>query len=388
VKPANAAPAPAKPVQPQPAAPAKAKARHFGLFFSFLLLVLAPFVASSYYIWRVAEGQYTSTVGFSVRSEEVQSVNEIFSGITSLGSASSSDTDILYEFIQSQELVRLLDDQLDLRMIYSRPVYDPIFAFDTDGKIEDLVDYWQRMVKIFYDGGTGLIELRVHAFTPDDAQTISRAVFAASSDMINNVSAIGRDNATRYAGEELEKSVEQLKIARQELTEFRSRNQVVDPSADIQGQTGLINSLESQLASSIIELNVARQSSSLENNPIVDRAQRRIEVIQRLIDEERQKLGGGASGSEDLSKLVGEYEGLIVEREYAESAYIQALGTFNSAQAEARRQSRYLAAYTQPTLAESAQYPQRELLTLLMAVFLMLSWSIGALVFYSVRDRR
>ena len=46
-----------------------------------------------------------------------------------------------------------------------------------------------------------------------------------------------------------------------------------------------------------------------------------------------------------------------------------------------------LATYITPTLAEEAEYPRRFMLSALAGLFLLLGWSIGALVYYSVRDR-
>jgi len=77
-----------------------------------------------------------------------------------------------------------------------------------------------------------------------------------------------------------------------------------------------------------------------------------------------------------------------VNREFAETAYTAALATYDQALAEARRKSRYLAAYIKPTLAEAAEYPQREILLAVTAFFLLVGWAIAALVFYSLRDRR
>ena len=54
---------------------------------------------------------------------------------------------------------------------------------------------------------------------------------------------------------------------------------------------------------------------------------------------------------------------------------------------EARRQSRYLAAHVQPTLAQKAEYPERGWIIGLVAVFSLLSWGIVSLVYYSLRDR-
>ena len=165
----------------KPATKAQLRFRHLILLFSFLLFVVAPSAGIGYYLNAYAADQYASTVGFSVRTEEAPSAVGILGGIAELSSGASKDTDILYEFIQSQQLVRYVDDQLDLRTIFSKPENDPVFSFDPDGSIEDLHEYWQRMVKIYYDAGSGLIKLRVTAFDPQDAKDIATEILNEST---------------------------------------------------------------------------------------------------------------------------------------------------------------------------------------------------------------
>ena len=274
------------PGTPTPSAPATAPAarprrRHWAVLISFLLFVLIPTVLTAWYLYVRAVDQYASTVGFSVRTEEASSAIELLGGITALSGSSSSDTDILYEFLQSQELVATLDDQLDLRSIWSRadPETDPIFAYHAPGTIEDLVRYWERMVRVYYDGSTGLLEVRVLAFAPDDAQAIAQAIFRESSAMINELSAIAREDALSYARDELEQSRERLAEARVAIAEWRNRNQTVDPTADTQGQMGLVTNLQAQLAEALIELDLL-QDTTRENDPRLTQAERLITVIE------------------------------------------------------------------------------------------------------------
>ena len=387
--------APAKPRAVAPAAPqvrpvappARLRPRHYGLFLSFLLLVLIPSGLSFVYLHRVAADQYASTVGFSVRTEEAGTPMELLGGLSGVSSGSSSDTDILYEFIQSQNLVSRADSLIDLRALFSKPGYDPVFAFDPSGSIEDLVAYWGRMVKIFYDSATGLIEVRVTAFEAKDAQDIARIIFSESSLMINQLSAIARSDATRYAQDDLNVAVARLKTARQNVARFRNENQIVDPTIDIQGQMGLLNTLQQQLAEAVIEQDLLRETAGA-SDPRIEQTGRRIAVIEARITEERKKFGVSDAGGEAYSTLITEYEGLSVEREFAEQAYLSALGAFDIARAEAQRQSRYLAAYVEPTLAETSVYPKRLTISGLVTVFLFLIWSILALVAYSIKDRR
>lgn len=393
--------APAAPAAPKLAAPPHSqlpkptggflmKLRHYALLGSFLATVVLPTAISGAYLYAVANDQYTSTVGFAVRSEEFSSALSLLGGLSSLSGTSSSDTDILYQFIRSQELVGNIESQMDLRGFYSVPERDPVFAFDPAGSIEDLTDYWGRMVRVSYDKGTGLIEVRAHAFRPQDARQIATAIFTESAAMINELSAVARQDATRYAREELELTTARLSTARVALTEFRSRTQLVDPAASMQGQLGLLTSLQQQQAQAMIELNLLRETAQ-QGDPRISQAERRIAVIDTMIADERRKFGvggGGTGDGQDYSTLVGEFERLLVEREFAERAYVAALTSFDNANAEAQRNSRYLAAYVGPTLAEEARYPQREVLTGLVFGFALLVWGIGALIYYSVRDRR
>ena len=388
-------PAPPKPAQPQPAkpvapvaAPAKMRKRHRGIILSMILCILVPTAVVWWYLEYRAADQYVSHVGFSVRAEETHSAGDILGGLTSFSSGGTSDTDILYQFLQSQKLVEEINAKLDLKAIYSQPENDPVYSFDPEGSIEDLISYWARMVRIDYDAAARLIELRVLAFDPDDARNIAREIFERCSVMINELSAIAREDTTRYAEEELTKTVERLKEARQAVTRFRSQTQIVDPSADVQGQMGLLNNLQQQQAEAIIELDLLRDVAR-ENDPRIAPAERKIEVIQLRIDEERKKFGlSSGEDNKDYSELVGQYEALIVDLEFAQNAYVASQSAYDAALAEASRQSRYLAAYVTPTLAERSTYPQRGVTLMLTALFLTLFWAVMVLVYYSIRDRR
>src|SRR5690554_4773875 len=222
--------APERAVPRPPAGKSRAGSRHYAVLASFVVMVVLPTLVAAWYLWARAADQYASHLGFSVRKEEMSPAIELLGGITELSGSSSSDTDILYKFLQSQDLVRRIDEMLDLRAIWSNPVADkdPVFRYDTPGTIEDLLSYWQWMVKIYYDSSSGLIDVRVLSFDPEDSRRIAQALFAEGTEMINQLSAIAREDAIRYAKADLEEAVERLKTARQVMTEFRNRTQIVD----------------------------------------------------------------------------------------------------------------------------------------------------------------
>ncbi|HHL20341.1 MAG TPA: capsule biosynthesis protein [Aliiroseovarius sp.] len=370
--------------------------RHGLVVGSFLILVVLPLLVIGWYLWARAADRYVSRAGFSVHTEETLPAIDLLGGVSALSGSSSSDPEILYRFIQSQELVRSVDEALDLRALWAKgdPKRDPVFAYHPPGTIEDLQRYWQRMVKVYNDGSSGLLEIRVQAFSPEDARKIATEIYEQSSQMINRLSAIARADTTRYALDELNRAVEQLKVARETITRFRNQNQIIDPSTSISSQMGLLSSLKQQLADTLILLNTLQQTTT-DQDPRISAARRRIAVIRQMIADENEKIGlgipkesGSNTGDHAFADLVGEYERVSVDLEFAEQTYTAARASYETAVAEARRKTRYLAAYVRPTLAESPEHPQRLTLFLLAGLFLFLFWAILVLAAYALRDRR
>lgn len=387
-------PTPEVPAVPLPpvARPAQMKKRHWGLVASFVVMVLAPLVTTVFYLWTVAEDQYASTVGFTVRSQESSGANDLLGGLANLsGGSTASDSDILNEFIQSQEMVVSVDRQLKLRDHYSHYWPDDwAFSLWPDASLEDLIWYWQRVVSISFDSSSGLIEVQAVAFDADMAQAVTQAIVAESQIRINALNAQAREDAMRYAQADLDESIERLKAAREALTEFRTRTRIVDPNADIQGRMGVMNNLQQQLAESLIEYDLLRGTVG-EGDPRLTKARQRIDVIRDRIGIERQTFTSsstetGAVG-EDYPSLISEFERLSVDLEYAEASYRAGLTALEVARDDAARQSRYLATYIKPTRAEDAQYPKRFILAGLIGLFMLLAWSILTLIYYSIRDR-
>lgn len=376
-----------QPVRP-PASPAGLERRHRVIALSFLLAVLLPVLVSGIYLWTRANDQYASYLGFSVRGETTPSAGELLGGLSTLvgvSSSSTTDGDILYKFIQSHDLVERVNQRMDLAAIWSKAQGDPVFSYRGGPEIEDLLDEWSRKVRVYYDNG--MIDVRVLAFTAEDAHQIAQAILDEGTIRINELNDIAREDSLRYARTELDQAVERLKLARQAMNEFRSEYQLVDPSADVQGQMGVVTSLQQQLAEQLVSLGTLRANAQ-PGDQRIEQGELRINVIREQIEAERQKFGSSSASGAALSEVVGQYESLAVDRQFAENSYTAALATYDAARAEAARQSRYLAPYLRPTLAQIAEYPERWKLMSILSGFLLVLWTIGVLIFYSLRDRR
>jgi capsular polysaccharide transport system permease protein len=374
------------------APPARPRRRHWLIALSFFLaVVMHSLMATTYLTWTAAD-RYGSRVAFSIRSNQAAAPLEILGAVTQLGNSSVlTDGQLLYDFIQSQQIVETVRTQLPLEAYYNRAPRDWVFSLGEDPPVEDLIDYWNRMVDVSLDPVTGIITIEARAFTPTEAQAIAAAILAASADLVNRLADTAREDAVSYAAVELAGAEQRLRSIRVRLRKFRDIEQEVDPSQNARIAIGLVAGLEEELSQARVQLELL--SGALDDTaPRIVFLRRQIKSLQARIAAERTRLGSGVPrGNDDmrsLSQVVGEFEELVVDREFAEQSYTVALATYQQAQAEARRRHRYLAAHIEPTLSEEPQYPDRPLLIAAIFLLALAAWTILVLAGYNIRDRR
>lgn len=381
---AEAAPARIAP----PVGAARMRSRHYGVVVLFALMVVLPTLSYSWYLWTRATDQYESTLGFGSRTEEAASTFAFLGALTGSSQSGSKDMDILFQFVVSQELVAKIDAELDLRSMWSRPTGDPLLAFNKAGTIEDLVDYWRRMVKVNYDNATGLMSLSIFAFSPEDAKAIGEAVLRESTAIVNQLSKTAQDDLTRYSKQMLDETQAKLADARLAVLDYQIRNNIVDPQNLVTSQVTVVGSLNKDLADAQVELDLLTGSVPA-SDPRVAILRRKIEVIENRITVESAKVGASpGEGAPGVATLMAEFGKLQVEQDFAQQAYLSAMAAHDQAMADAQKKTRYLATYLAPTLAQASSAPNRPLQAAVTALAGFLAWSIMVLTYYALRDRR
>lgn len=369
---------------PFPTQPALRSAARGPRWVALALLALLPSVAAAIYLWGMAQDQYASHFGFGVRHEQAP-VDIGLAGLAGLAGAANSDTDLVYAYLTSEEIVRDMAGRVDLRAAWHSG--DAVFGRDPGQSAEQLFRRWQRMVRVRYDSRAGLIRLRVLAFSAPQAQKIAQAVLQLSTAKINALSAIAQEDILKHARAELKETRQQLREARVALGAFRARTQMVNPTEGAQHRTGLLASLEGQLAQAVIDLDTLARTTR-EGDGRLRQARNRVEVIEQRIGEERRKLTQASGAFAGYVAAVGEYERLAAEHEFASEAHESARSAYELARAQARRESLYLVPFQMPSMAQSSQFPRKWELWLLVSIASLLIWGILSAVVQNVRDRR
>jgi capsular polysaccharide transport system permease protein len=356
---------------------------------SFILIFLIPSALSIWYYAAVATDRYAAGASFVVRGLDSGGSADIvssFTGLTSTGST-TSDSYIIRRYLESPDLLRRLDDELDLLTHYGSEDIDWISRFDASLPFEDFVQYWSRRVATTYDSTTGIVSFEVQAF--DDAMThrLANRVLESAKSLVNQLSERARQDTVQFATVEVERAEQRLLDAQIALREFRSRRGSVDPTMNAQFDAELVASLETQLAD--LNARIEALAASVDPGaPVLRQLERQRTALETQVEIRRAAIGEAQSTGEGTSTAddLAEFEGLQIEQTFAQQRYASALSSLENARADADRQQRYLAVFAEPFQPDDAVYPERIRNAFLAIAALFAFWSITTLVAYAVRD--
>ncbi|MEI4474164.1 capsule biosynthesis protein [Frigidibacter sp. MR17.24] len=391
--PAEPAPAPRAPPVSAPAVPPRpagslSRLRHRIVALSFALVVVIPGLACTLYLTLWAAEQYHAEAAFSVRSTESGSAFSALAAFTHLSGSSVPDGAVLYDYIRSAELMREVDAEIGLDTVFNRAPRDIVFSLRRDRSLEDKLDYWNRMVRVDLDTTTNILYLRVLSFAPEDSVAIARSVIRHSDALVNHLNVQMQMDATVYAEQDLRDAEEALDRLRVTIQAFRDDNRIIDPESTVASQIGVLSALQAELAQALVDKATITPTVTGATDPRLENIDRRAAAIRQQIDQEQARVNSPTGGAPPLSRVMGRYEELRVDLNFAQQAYTTAMAQLQVARAEARRQTRYLATHVRPSLAQDGLYPGRFLLSAVCVLGLFAVWAVAVLVFYNIRDRR
>ena len=132
---------------------------------SIAVCVLLPTLITALFYLFIASDRFVSEARFAVRSNDSQAIDAV-GMITGLPSSQIvSDSYIVADYVNSRDMVSELLRRLPLRSIYADGDF---FSRVGDGiTLEELIEYWQKHIDVYYDSTKNTISVEVQAFTPD-----------------------------------------------------------------------------------------------------------------------------------------------------------------------------------------------------------------------------
>ncbi|EAL8257032.1 capsule biosynthesis protein [Campylobacter coli] len=352
------------------------KIKDLSIFDSFKIVWILMIFVIIYYI-LIAADRYVSTITMSVKSTTGSTQA---SGVLSLLTATSNtseDIKFLQGYIESLDMLKILDEKIHLKQLYDEQYIDLFYSLSSSSSIESYLKYYQSRVKVHVDDKTGLLNVEVEGFTPESAHLIAKTIMQESEKFINEISHKAAREQMSFAEEELVKYKERYQKAQNDLIAFQNKYGVFDPLKQAEAKAGLVTQLESDIAQREAKL-LTMQSYMNDHAPEIVTLKAEIAALKKQLIKERSKISANNS-SQKLNDLAAKFQDLTIEAGFAQSAYEAALKAYESARIEALRKIKQLVIVQTPDIPQSAKYPER--IYNILTVFIVLSLVFGVIKF-------
>lgn len=351
----------------------------------FLMLVVMPGVLGAVYFGFIASDRYVSEAQLTVRQPNGTTTDPLSGVLLNFGGGSTNaDSHLVKNYILSRGIVDELEDRVQLSSVYQNEEADWLSRLSSEASREDLYEAYLDYVDVSFDQQSGIVELSVSAFHPDEAKLIADTIVTLSDDMVNRVSEQARGETLRFSEAELLQARNRLEDVRIRIAQFRRLNGELDPERSAVSIGQIIGSLESEISSARAE--IASLRSYLDGrSPQVIALGARIQALQTQLKKEKLRLAGN-SKDDTYATLLDEYERLRMAEQFAFSSYSSLQAANEMARSDAERKQLYLVAFVPPSLPDHAKEPRR--LWLIASTFglCLLSFGIIMLVIAAIRE--
>ncbi|MBD8892479.1 hypothetical protein [Roseibium litorale] len=358
---------------------------------TFLITVIIPSIFCAIYYALIASSQYVAETRMIVRTigvSEKFSSSETREGRSIIGGDSlTQDSYIVANYLESPDLVSLLDERIHLRDLFSRDDIDFLSRLPRDATFEDVHKYWQRHVDTYVDGPSGIIVFTARAFSPEDAVLIQEAALAAADEMISRISLDAQQDLVKRAEFEVSASLEQYHTALSDLQAYQNKTGVLDPISTAKLATAVISKLTEEKLSLEIDL-AATKAANAANSARVRQIERSVQALDNEIKLRRNNLAGSESEGDQLSAQLTEFSRLETRRVVTEAIYEANVRNLDTAKSTALRRTTFLSIFSKAQLPEDSKYPERTSSWIIFTLGLFTLWVTATLIWLSIADHR
>lgn len=356
----------------------------------FLFIVVLPMILAGIYYAFFAVDRYVSSSQVVVRQAGGDGVSQQMPALAlvmgQVNPASREETVYLQQFINSDNMLEILEKRLNWRAHFYKQMSDPLFWLNNAVSKETLLDYYRRLISVNYDEITGLLNIEVQALSPEFAVQVQKIIIEHSEQLVNEISHGMAREQMRFADQELGIARKNYEQQRDRLLEFQSKNKLFDAEASADSRAIIVAELESNLTKERARLTaLLAQLSS--NSPQVRQQKNLIASLDKQVAIEKGRLVSDPSGGQ-LNVVAAKYRNLLVDSGISEEAYKLSVTALENARIEASKKIRTLVTVVAPTQPEEAIYPRHYYNLLTMLIALLVIFGIVRFIVASIEDHR
>lgn len=351
------------------------------------IIILLPMSLLIIYLLIFSQPRYMSESKIAIKRSDDITRNNVNVGLL-LGAANpGSVEDALYlkEYMNSPDMLAALDKQLNLREDFSHSGLDFINHLSETASAERFLQYYRNRINVYWDDKTGLLDIKTQGFTPEFALRFNSALLKESERFINELShRIARDQLA-FGEAELEKYRLRLDASTAELLAYQNSHNILDPEAQAQAASALVNTLTAQKIQMEAELrnlltylrDDAAQVVSLRNA---------IAAMQAQIDNEKNKIT--APQGDKLNRMAVDFDEIKSRVAFDNELFKLAQSSIEKTRVEAARKLKVLSVISSPQQPQETTFPNTPYLIACWLLVCCLMFGTLKLLLAVIEDHR
>jgi len=312
------------------------RVRRVFAYFQFLLFVIVPTALTGWYVTNIATPLYEARSVVTIAKPGGQA-DPTFPGMLGmpLSQGNLSEAFIAKEFIDSEEMIHLMEEQEGLVTYLSDDGMDPLQRLRYIPGLQVGADsYYHRYVRSTVNIQTGLLTLFVNARTPGDAQRFSMAILKFAEAKVRALSRALFQEQIAESEAAVERARKALEDVRVGVIELQISSGYASPQENMAEVYKIISALEAELLLLRREMDNT-VLSGYSDSPQMEVLVEKEKTLKIRIQQQRDRLIVGADGRKPLNKVLADFEFAIVQKEIAEQTWSAALAALDNARSSA-----------------------------------------------------
>lgn len=348
---------------------------------SFAILVVLPVVVYGLYISLFASRMFETESRFAIRGATHHLLNSTAGTFGRAGFLvrlnSNQEAKIVENYIRSPGIIQDLSAVMPLREIYGGRGIDYWSRLPADATFDDLAKYWRKMVTVSVEAISGVVVVRVRAFSPDDALRVSQAILARAEALVERMVDRIRQDTLDGSEREVRDAAGRSAVARNALLQYRDREGIIDADKSAKALLDTISKLREDKLS--IESSMQTMLRHVSDDSPTIREMRNqlgslVEEI-RIIETQLTRAHGG--NRQTASEAIRAYEVLKIDSTLADTHTAMAEQLLTQARSNFEAYLVHVQPYVQPSLPQRSLYLFPTVQTLVLFLQALMLWTIG-----------
>jgi capsular polysaccharide transport system permease protein len=351
------------------------------IWISALLIMLLSIV----YWSLIVTDRFVSKAHVVLQTPDIAPPEFSFSSMMSSGGANTTDLLYLRDYLLSSDVLKLLEQELNLKQHYTQTSIDYVSRMESDLPLEFFHGYYLKRVSVEMDSYSNVLVIQAQAFDSATAHQMVSLLIQFGEKHMNQMGQKLATEQVNFIEKQVEQLSQRLEQAQQTVLAYQDKEGLMSPEKTAESINALVAGLYQELSKLKANKAVLSQYQS-SRSPEIIKLKNEIKALESQINKEKTQLTDVQGKA--LNKVTADYQALLLKAQFAQEMYANALATLEATRVEAARKLKQVSVLQSASVPEYPIEPNR-LYNITVTIILVTLISIILSLFMTIiRDHK